>query len=193
MCRYAAYNCKKIWPFAGSFLQQLNYWIKNRSGVGVDHDGRRWVYNTSKEWSEDLETISERTVTRAISILREEGVIITKALNSHKAVRTNYFTIDYDRLFEILDIKGSPPITTPKAQKEYPQKETLVTHNNHISQDMERPNDTAKVAHPSRQNGAILYNDTKITSKNNISLSTEGEVFTVPERTSFYQGTPTSP
>ena len=30
-------------------LQQLKYWL-NETESGVEHDGRRWVYNTMEQW-----------------------------------------------------------------------------------------------------------------------------------------------
>lgn len=45
-------------------LQQLNYWIEATES-GIEHEGRRWVYNTQEQWREQFPFWSVDTVKRA--------------------------------------------------------------------------------------------------------------------------------
>lgn len=81
-------------------LQQLNYWIEG-TGSGVDHDGRRWVYNTQPQWQEQFPFWSVDTVKRTFTSLQKRGLILVQQLAKSKHDRTNYYAIDHARLDEI--------------------------------------------------------------------------------------------
>lgn len=84
-----------------AFLQQVHYWLqKEKAHV---HEGRRWVYNTVKDWHAQLYCFSEATVNRAINKLRKMGVVIVDKLSKHKSNRTNYYTLDYSKLSKIAE------------------------------------------------------------------------------------------
>ncbi len=87
------------------FLSQINYWIKKESS-GVIYDGKRWIFNTAKELADQI-GVSIRQVERIIANLREEGIIEVEKLAPYKSNRTNYYTINYDLLSEIIESKGS--------------------------------------------------------------------------------------
>lgn len=78
------------------FIQQLHYRLINSRH---EHDGRRWVFNTTEEWQEQFPFWSTRTIKRLVSRLRDMGLIITTdAYNKTRADRTLWYTIDYERL-----------------------------------------------------------------------------------------------
>ena len=81
-------------------LQQLNYWIEATES-GVEHDGRRWVYNTQEQWREQFPFWSVDTVKRAFASLKKQRLILVKQLAKQKHDRTNYYAIDHARLEEI--------------------------------------------------------------------------------------------
>ncbi|WP_010303924.1 DnaA N-terminal domain-containing protein [Candidatus Odyssella thessalonicensis] len=82
-----------------AFLSQLNYWIQGNKS-GVIHQGMRWIFNTAQEWGEQI-GISERQVRRIVAELRKSGIILVEKLADYKSNRTNYYTINYDRLSQL--------------------------------------------------------------------------------------------
>lgn len=81
-------------------LQQLNYWIE-ATEAGVDHDGRRWVYNTQDQWREQFPFWSIDTVKRAFASLKKQRLILVKQLAKRQHDRTNYYAIDHARIIEM--------------------------------------------------------------------------------------------
>jgi len=76
-------------------LQQLNYWLRKSNNI---RDGRKWVYNTYKEWQEQFPFWSEVTVRRTLTSLENKGIIITANYNEMKADKTKWYTIDQEKL-----------------------------------------------------------------------------------------------
>lgn len=85
---------------AAMFLSQLNYWLQN-SNCGVEYEGQRWVYNTAEEWAKQLH-LSVRHVRRLIAKLTKLGILRIKKLSMVRSNRTNYYSIDHDRLSAII-------------------------------------------------------------------------------------------
>lgn len=81
-------------------LQQLNYWI-NGTASGVEHDGRRWVYNTQDQWQEQFPFWSVDTVKRAFASLKKQRLIVVEQLSKKQHDRTNYYAIDHAKLDEM--------------------------------------------------------------------------------------------
>lgn len=94
------------------FLQQLHYWLQ-KPNMGVQHDDRKWVYNTISAWHEQLPFVSTRTLQRAIDSLRQRRLLITETLAQVPRIakqtgqdprdRILYYTIDYDVLSDLCD------------------------------------------------------------------------------------------
>jgi len=82
------------------FLQQMHYWMQKSEKA---HNGRKWVYNTVKDWQAQLYCFSEATINRAIDKLRKLGVIHVDKLAKHKSNRTNYYSLDYSKLAHIVE------------------------------------------------------------------------------------------
>lgn len=82
-------------------LQQLKYWI-NETDSGVDHDGKRWVYNTHEQWAKQFPFWSVDTVKRTLASLQKQGLVLVEKLAKSKHDQTNYYTINYlsDALFD---------------------------------------------------------------------------------------------
>jgi len=78
-------------------LQQIHYWLK-KDKVGKVHDGRKWVRNTYDQWTENFPFWSKTTVRRAIKRLRDKGLLLVTRLNDKAYDKTNWYSIDYDRL-----------------------------------------------------------------------------------------------
>ncbi|WP_336286593.1 hypothetical protein [Cronobacter dublinensis] len=77
-------------------LQQLHYWL-SETNSGIEHEGRRWVYNTLDEWRENsFPFFSRETIKRTFASLKRAGVVMVKKLSQDKHNKTNYYTIIYE-------------------------------------------------------------------------------------------------
>src|SRR3954454_13506450 len=79
-------------------LQQIHYWI-----VSSQHekDGRKWVYNTYKEWQLQLPFWSESTIKRSIKSLEDQGYLLSANYNRLKMDKTKWYSINYEKLAEL--------------------------------------------------------------------------------------------
>jgi len=82
-------------------LQKIQFWLKGSSGI--EKDGERWIYNTYQDWLIQFPFWSETTIKRIFSNLKRKGLIKTKKLSKDKWDKTNYYTIDYVKLNEMID------------------------------------------------------------------------------------------
>ncbi|WP_288476682.1 conserved phage C-terminal domain-containing protein [uncultured Pantoea sp.] len=76
-------------------LQQICYWLEDTNS-GVEHDGKRWVYNTIDEWTEQFPFWSEKTVKRALTSLKAHGLIYVEQLKKTQHDRTNFYAINHE-------------------------------------------------------------------------------------------------
>lgn len=81
-------------------LQQLNYWIESTDS-GVEHDGRRWIYNTIDQWRKQFTFWSHDTIKRTFRSLESKGLVLVAQLAKTKHDRTNYYTVDHSTLARI--------------------------------------------------------------------------------------------
>lgn len=84
-------------------LQQIHYWIEKS---GIEHDGRKWVFNSVATWHKQFSWISERTLRSILKYLEDEGILLTGNYNRLKFDRTKWYTIDYDRLDKLENAFG---------------------------------------------------------------------------------------
>ena len=81
------------------FLQQLQYWISREAGI-CDEYGRRWIYNTVKQWNVQFPFWSESTIKRTIKSLEDQEVMISAVIgNSYN--KTKAYTINYELIEEL--------------------------------------------------------------------------------------------
>ncbi|MHC0037932.1 hypothetical protein [Pseudoneobacillus sp. C159] len=73
-------------------LQQVHYWLVKSSHV---KEGRTWIYNTYKDWQEQLPSWSESTIKRVVKSLEEKGLLMTANWNKFKLDNTKWYSIDY--------------------------------------------------------------------------------------------------
>ncbi len=83
-------------------LQQIHYWLSSKDSIGRMHDGQRWVYNTYEDWVSELKTVSRSTIHRSLTVLRKFGLIAVKQFRCQKGDRTNWYTINYDQISQLL-------------------------------------------------------------------------------------------
>ena len=79
-------------------IQQVHYWLVTSPHV---KDGKRWIYNTYKDWQKQLPFWSERTIMRTFLALEKEGYLISANYNRMKLDKTKWYSIDYDKLAEL--------------------------------------------------------------------------------------------
>lgn len=89
--------------------QQLNYWLHSKSAKTIN--GRRWVYNSYENWQKDsFPFFTVATIRRLFEKLEKMGVIITGNYNKAGFDKTKWYSIDEERLNDI--------INRPSAQNE---------------------------------------------------------------------------
>lgn len=76
-------------------LQQLKYWI-NETDSGIDHEGKRWVYNTHEQWAKQFPFWSVDTVKRTLTSLQKQELVLVEKLAKANRDQTNFYTINYE-------------------------------------------------------------------------------------------------
>ena len=87
-------------------LNQLNYWLEiNKKANKHFIDGKFWVYNTYNDWKEEnFQYWSEKTIQRTFTRLENKGIVISANYNKSGIDKTKWYTIDYDKLEEIVNM-----------------------------------------------------------------------------------------
>lgn len=81
-------------------LQKIHGWLQC---TPKEHIGRSWIYNSYKSWHEQLPFMSETTIKRAVKNLIDKGIILTENFNKSSFDKTLWYSIDYEKLNEIVD------------------------------------------------------------------------------------------
>jgi uncharacterized phage protein (TIGR02220 family) len=79
-------------------IQQVHYWLVKSPHI---KDGKRWIYNTYKDWKQQFPFWSEKTIMRTFLALEEEGYVVSANYNRMKIDKTKWYSIDYDKLAEM--------------------------------------------------------------------------------------------
>lgn len=93
---------KLVGRSAALLFQQIHYWISSKDNIGMIYKGQKWIYNSYESWVKDLKTVSKSTINRSIRILRQFDLVLVEKLSSHKSNRTNWYTINYAKLNNLL-------------------------------------------------------------------------------------------
>ena len=87
---------------AAVIVQQLHYWMQ-KEGVGTVIDGVKYVYNTFDDWvRSQFRWLSVWQFRKAMSLLRSLSIVKVKRYKAKQWNQTNYYSLDYDRLWEYL-------------------------------------------------------------------------------------------
>lgn len=78
-------------------LQQIHYWLVRSRHL---KEGRKWIYNTYKDWKKQMPFWSHATIGRTIRSLEERGYLVSANFNASKMDKTKWYTIDYQKLAE---------------------------------------------------------------------------------------------
>lgn len=90
-------------------MQQLHYWLNRAT---KKHDGKNWVYKTYEGWSEQDFTFWKADKIKYIfTKLRAQGLVLAKQIADNKHDRTNFYTIDYAKIFALFgfNFNGKKP------------------------------------------------------------------------------------
>ena len=87
-------------------LQQIHGWLVSNEKRGLNYkNGRYWTFNSLKKWHENHFSFwSESTLKRVFTSLENKGILIVGNFNKSKLDRTKWYSIDYDRVYEILGL-----------------------------------------------------------------------------------------
>ena len=111
-------------------LQQLHFFLRiSRNKIS----GRSWVYNTINDWQSEFSFWSVKTVQRTIENLEKSGLVVsTDKFNKMKMDKTKWYTIDYQKLSEILPENEKTPFGQ-NDQMETPKKENAFGQNDQMT------------------------------------------------------------
>lgn len=84
-------------------IQQIHYWLEKSRHI---KEGRKWIYNTYKDWKKQMPFWSHATIGRTIRSLEEMGFLISANFNASKMDKTKWYTIDYKKIAELEESLG---------------------------------------------------------------------------------------
>lgn len=108
----------KLVGMAGAaFIQKLHYCLKDTKVKKYQHGQKTWWKHSLENWLSALGVFSVATIKRAISRLKELGLIEVSQLANNPWDRTNYYTINYAKIKKLF---ANKPTATPptKSQKQ---------------------------------------------------------------------------
>lgn len=91
---------------AAVIVQQLHYWM-GKEGVGTIIGGVKYIYNSFNDWVKQFPWLSVWQFRKAMTKLRFLGIVKVIRHKSRQWNQTNYYTLDSDRLFQLLNPKNS--------------------------------------------------------------------------------------
>lgn len=78
------------------FIQQLHYWTNGRASKLID--GKRWIYNTYKDWEDNFPFWSNATIRRTISSCEKQNLIYVGNYNRAGFDKTKWYAVNYDEI-----------------------------------------------------------------------------------------------
>lgn len=90
-------------------VDQLLNWQQEKARINdpeAFHEGAWWVYMPIRAWQEQLSWISERTIQRYFRDLTEQGIVIVGNFNEDCFDQTNWYSLDYQALNQLIQEKG---------------------------------------------------------------------------------------
>ena len=103
-------------------IQQFHYWLSSSKHI---IDGRKWIYNSYKEWEGQFKFWSGKTIQRIIRSLEEQGYLLSANHNRSKQDKTKWYTINYEKLAELDE--GFEGNLSPSTEQKDERDETTCT------------------------------------------------------------------
>jgi uncharacterized phage protein (TIGR02220 family) len=103
-------------------LQNIWHWVKKNEANGTNfHDGYYWTYNSTRAFAELFPYLTKRQIEKALTTLKDDGIIKTGNYNALQYDRTLWYTVTEKGkcilLVGEMEItekgNGNPPEVTP--------------------------------------------------------------------------------
>ena len=122
---------KKIGLNQAIVIQQFHYWL-----VSSKHtiDGKKWIYNSYKDWELQFIFWSGKTVERTIRSLEDLGFLQSANHNRSKQDKTKWYTINYEKLAQ-LDESYKDNVPSSARQIDELEKTNSITETDNVSVD----------------------------------------------------------
>lgn len=88
------------------FLQKLHYCLQ--SGEAQVIQQQKYFYHSYEQWAKTLGTYSPSTIKRIVSKLKKVGILVVKKLSQNKWIQTNFYSINYRKISELLTESTEP-------------------------------------------------------------------------------------
>jgi len=86
------------------FIESIRYFLNNPN-IGVIREGRKWIYNSFENLADHM-NYSKRHLIRIVASLVEKGVLFVGNFSGGVYNRTNYYSLNEEKIKEILGISG---------------------------------------------------------------------------------------
>jgi hypothetical protein len=110
-------------------LQQLHYWLsiaEKSNSQDKFINGRWWTYNTYEHWKNNFPFWSIMTIRRIIYSLEKTGLIVSRQMRSNKYDATKWYSIDYDKLDDLIDMFKLNTLPSSERTEQSSQEEQLL-------------------------------------------------------------------
>jgi len=155
---------------AAVIVQQLHYWMGKES-VGKTIDGVKWVYNTFNDWVvEQFRWLSVWQFRKAMNLLRLLDLVRVKRHKSKQWNQTNYYSLNYERLFDYLKWKNA-------VTEQWRSAEPIETVEMCVSMDQGEGYSTLEL-----RNNDLSFKETKTTSND---LAAKQKIAAAPTETAI--------
>ncbi|WP_038343286.1 hypothetical protein [Acinetobacter sp. A47] len=85
---------------AANFLQKLHYCLENNEGK--IYNGKKYWFHSYEQWQTTLGVYSVSTIKRIVAKLKQAGVLLIEKLAQNKWLQTNFYTINYKKLKQLI-------------------------------------------------------------------------------------------
>ena len=136
-------------------LQQIHYWVGQKKRAPENYKssfkhGEFWVYNSVPQWNVQFPFWGDNTIRRALTSLREQGLLVAAQLADDKHDKTLWYRIDYAKLEALTSIRHEPRGSSKKKWI------NASTQNGQMGEVTENSNESS-VGFPSTQNEQMVY------------------------------------
>jgi hypothetical protein len=118
---------ERVGIHAACVAYAIEYWCRHKTANGRDiHDGKAWVYNSTKAWAELIPYMSEKQIRTALNKLRDEGLIEVRNLNIKQYDQTLWYA--WIGLEPVANAANCPngQLDFPNGQMELPKRANAI-------------------------------------------------------------------
>lgn len=113
---------------AATLYEYLRFWCGKSKNV---IDGRKWVYQTIKDFKEAFPNMGEKTIRRNLKKLEDEGLILTGNFNKVPFDHTKWYAVVDDHI-ELVKMTTSKKSKRPNRSGQNDQIETVKVTNSEV-------------------------------------------------------------